>query len=97
MVPFTEQPFATQVPPPDGEVSKGAVVDEGTQLPTKAKPSEDALTIRDTSRRPRKQTSSFRLIQRTLHLRRLKFRDSFRNSPCVFVLLFFVMALCHKL
>ena len=47
MIPPTEQPFITQAPPLDGEVSKGVGVDEEAQLPTKAKPSEDALTIRD--------------------------------------------------
>ena len=47
MVPPTEQLLTTQAPPPDGEVSKGAGTDEEAQLPTKAKPSEDALIIRD--------------------------------------------------
>ena len=47
MVPPTEHPFITQAPPPDGEVSKGAGVDEEALLSTKAKPSEDALIIRD--------------------------------------------------
>ena len=47
MIPHTEQPFITQAPPLDGEVSKGVGVDEEAQLPIKAKPSEDALTIRD--------------------------------------------------
>ena len=47
MVPPIEQLLTTQAPPPDGEVSKGVGTDEEAQLPTKAKPSEDALTIRD--------------------------------------------------
>ena len=46
-VPPTKQLLTTQAPPLDGEVSKGARVDEEAQLPTKAKPSEDALIIRD--------------------------------------------------
>ena len=47
MVPPTEQLLTTQARPPDGEVSKGAGADEEAQLSTKAKPSEDALIIRD--------------------------------------------------
>ena len=46
-IPPTKQPLITQAPPPDGEVSKRAGVDEETQISTKAKPSKDALTIRD--------------------------------------------------
>ena len=45
--PPTEQPLTTQAPLPDSEVSKGARVDEESQLLTKAKPFEDALIIRD--------------------------------------------------
>ena len=43
----TKQLPTTQAPPPDAEVSKGAGVDEEAQLPMKAKPSENALIIRD--------------------------------------------------
>ena len=47
MVPPTKELLTTQAPLPDGEVSKGAGVDEEAQPLTKAKPFEDALTIRD--------------------------------------------------
>ena len=43
----TEQPLTAQARLPDGKVSKRARVDEESQLLTKAKPFEDALTIRD--------------------------------------------------
>ena len=46
-IPPTKQPLITQAPPPNGEVSKRDGVDVETQISTKAKPSEDALTIRD--------------------------------------------------
>ena len=46
-IPPIEELLTTQAPPPDGEVSKGAGMDEEAQPPTKAKPSKDALTIRD--------------------------------------------------
>ena len=46
-VPPIEQPLTAQAPLFYGEVPKGARVDEESQLLTKAKPSEDALTIRD--------------------------------------------------
>ena len=46
-VPPTKQLLTTQAPPPDGEVSKGVGMDEEAQLLTKAKPSEDAFTIRN--------------------------------------------------
>ena len=46
-VPPVEQPLTAQAPPLDGEVPKGAGVDEESQLLTKAKPFEDVLIIRD--------------------------------------------------
>ena len=47
MVPLAREPFTIQAPFHDSEFSKGARVDEEVQPSTKAKPSEDALTIRD--------------------------------------------------
>ena len=47
MVPPAREPLTIQAPPLDSEVSKGARVDEEVQPSAKAKPSEDALTIRD--------------------------------------------------
>ena len=41
------EPLTFQAPPFDNEVSKGARVDEKVQPSAKAKPSKDALTIRD--------------------------------------------------
>ena len=46
-IPPTEQLSTTQTPHLDVEVSKGVEVVEEAQLPVKAKPSKDALTIRD--------------------------------------------------
>ena len=46
-IPPFEQLPTTQAPTLNAEVSKGAGVDEEAQLLMKAKPSEDALTIRD--------------------------------------------------
>ena len=40
-------PLQPKLPPLDGEVPKGAGVDEESQLLTKAKPFEDVLIIRD--------------------------------------------------
>ena len=42
-----EQLLTSQAPLPDAKVSKGARVGKGAQSSMKAKPSEDALTIRD--------------------------------------------------
>ena len=42
-----EQLLTSQAPLPDAEVSKGAGVGKGAQSSMKAKPSEDALTIKD--------------------------------------------------
>ena len=66
-IPPTKQPLITQAPPPDGEVSKRAGVDEETQISTKAKPSEDASQLGTWSHRPKTQSSSLRPIQRTPH------------------------------
>ena len=85
MIPPTEQPLISQAPLLDGEMSKRVGVNEEAQLPTKAKPSEDALTIRMWSHKPKTQSSSFRPIQMTPHWQRLKFRVSFRSTPCVYV------------
>ena len=47
MVPPSKQLPIAQAPTPDAEVSKGVGVDEEAQLLMKAKPSEDALAIKD--------------------------------------------------
>ena len=85
MIPPTKQPLISQAPPLDGEVSKRVGVDEEAQLSTKAKPSEDALIIKTWSHRPKTESSSFRQLQMTPHQQRLKFRVSFRSTPCVYV------------
>ena len=46
-VPPSKQLLTAQAPTPDAEVSKGVGVDEEAQLLMKAKPSEDALAIKD--------------------------------------------------